>query len=412
MTEQPAPTPSSGSGLRQILLATVIAGALGYVIQGVAYGMTDAEGRIAFAVLWGAVYLVVSCLSGIQQELTRASSRAVQGTGSRTWLLFTLIAAAVTAIVITAVFVVLGPRMFPADTASLIAAVVVACTGYALVASLSGAMYGVREWRGVAALTITDSALRAVAIIGALLAGATTMWLGWAIALPFTAAAMLIWLFVGREVLRHLELDAALPALLRHTGATLLASFAMGMLISGLPVLLQLLAADAGTELRASLMQVTTLTRAPLVVPILALQGFLLVQFRDAGPTLIPRLLKWLGLIGAAVVVIALAAAALGPWVMSWLYPAALALPAADFGIIVLSGGLTALMCVTSQAVLAASRHATYTAGWVVSAAATIAVLLLPMDAHARILIAFLVGPVLGSAVHLAAVLRVRRAAV
>lgn len=412
MTEQRAATSAGGSGLRQILLATVIAGALGYVIQGVAYGMTDAEGRIAFAVLWAAVYLVVSCLSGIQQELTRASSSAVRGTGSRTWLLFTLIAAAATAVVVAAVFIVLGPHMFPTDSTSLIAAVVVACTGYALVASLSGAMYGVREWRGVAALTVSDSALRAVAITGALLAGASTMWLGWAIALPFTAAAVLTWVFVGRGVLRHLELDATLPVLLRHTAATLLASFAMGMLISGLPVLLQLLAADAATELRASVMQVTTLTRAPLVVPILALQGFLLVQFRDAGPTLIPRLLKWLGLIGAGVVVIALAAAALGPWVMSWLYPSALALPAPDFGVIVLSGGLTALMCVTSQAVLAASRHAAYTTGWVVSAAATIGILLLPMDAHTRILVAFLVGPVLGSVVHLAAVLRVRRAAV
>ncbi|MDR2294949.1 MAG: hypothetical protein LBE05_07065 [Microbacterium sp.] len=411
MTDPAPPAASSGSGLRQILLATVIAGALGYVIQGVAYGMTDADGRIAFAVLWGAIYLVVSCLSGIQQELTRASSSSPQGTGARTWLLYTLVAAAATAIVITAVFAVLGPRMFPTDTASLVAAVVVACTGYALVASLSGAMYGVREWKGVAALTITDSALRALAITTALLAGASTMWLGWAIALPFIAAAALIWLFVGRRIRRHLMLDAPLRVLLRHTVATLLASLAMGMLISGLPVLLQLLAADAGTELRASLMQVTTLTRAPLVVPILALQGFLLVQFRDAGPALIPRLLKWLALIAAGVVVVAFAAAALGPWVMSWLYPAALPLPSADFGIIVLSGGLTALMCVTSQAVLAASRHTAYTSGWVLSAVATIAVLLLPLDAHTRILIAFLVGPVLGSAVHLAAVLRVRRAA-
>lgn len=410
MTEDARPEPAGG-GLKQILVATVVAGAIGYLIQLFVPTFVGPEQSALFLVMWSATYLVVSCLAGIQQEVTRASSHGTTGSGVRTWLTFTLAAAAVAGAGVAVVFALIGPTIFRADAPGLIGAVVVAAVGYTFVASISGAMYGTRTWNGVALMTISDSLLRAVAFAVALLCGGAVLLLGWATAVPFVLAAAIVWLAVRRDVLGHLVLDVGIGRLARNASVTLVASLAMGLLISGLPLLLSLLASDAPADLLTSLMLINNLTRAPLVVPILALQGFLLVQFRDAGPALLPRTLKWLGIVAAGVVVISGVAALFGPAIMAWLYPHVLTLGSVDFAVIVLGGGLTGIMCVTGQAVLAAARHREYTAGWIVSAAATIVVLLLPFDVHTRILTALVVGPALGVLVHLAAIARLRRAA-
>lgn len=403
-------TPRGSAGaLRKLLAATVVAGILGYLIQ-FAVPLLAPGSYLTFATMWSATYLVVGSLSGIQQELTRASRPRDDrlSSGFRTWARTSAAAAVAVAGAVAAIFSVLGGRLFPDETLPLVCAVVVAAIGYTLVATISGALYGVQNWTAASGMTMLDASLRALAIGGVLLAGGGTVGLGWATAAPFALAAAVLWLLAGKQIRNDLHLDVDMSKLMRNVAATVIASLATGILISGLPALLRMLAPDAGDALLASTILLITLTRAPLIIPLLALQGYLLVMFRDhAAGRALGRIMLWSTAVLATAGLFAATAAWLGPSVMSWLFPEFTILSSGTLAAIVLSAGLTGVLCVTGPAVLAAARHRWYVAGWVTSAAITIGLLLAPLDAVTRITLALLLGPLGGVAVHAFAIFRV-----
>ncbi|MFC5434564.1 hypothetical protein ACFPJ2_12840 [Microbacterium suwonense] len=402
---EPAAGRATRGGLRHILIATAIAGGIGYLIQ-LAVPIVAPDAYLDFATMWSATYLVVTCLSGIQQELTRASRRGPAGSGFRTWSRFAITSGITATGLVAVIFWVSGPRLFPAETLPFVGVVALATFGYCLVAAISGAVYGLTEWGAVAGMTVVDAVIRVILIASALLAGGSAILLGWATAVPFLLAALVIWLWVGRRIRHHLVIDVPMVRLFKNSAATVAASLSTGALISGLPMILKAFAPDAGVDLLASFILVITLTRAPLVVPLVALQGYLLVSFRDSAHGSASRILRWTTAVLGVVIVLAVAAAVAGPALMTWLFSGFLILTPMDFALIVLSAGLTGVMCITGPAVLAMNRHAWYTSGWVVSAGATIVVLLLPIEAHTRVVAALLMGPLLGAIVHVIAVAR------
>ncbi|MFD6697515.1 MULTISPECIES: hypothetical protein [unclassified Microbacterium] len=400
----------AGRGLRTVLLATVLAGGVGYLIQALVPPLLTQINYLAFTTFWSATYLVVSCLAGVQQELTRASRSGASGTGYRTWRLFAVSASVTAALVVAAIFSMIGGHIFPVDTIALVAAITIAAFGYCLIAAVSGALYGVQDWPGVGGMTVADSLIRAATLGIALLMGGTAAMLGWAVAVPFLLAVIVVWLWRGRRISGRLQLDVGLSQLLRNTSATLIASLATGALISGLPLLLRALASDAGVGFLASLILVISLTRAPLVVPLVALQGFLLVHFRENRHHA-ASVLRWVG--GLLLIVSGLSALAawLGPVILHALYPGFDPLSGVVFAAIVASAGLTGVLCITGPALLAASRHRWYVAGWLVSALMTVVVLAAPGDAQLRILVALVAAPVVGAVVHGVALVRTGQSA-
>lgn len=409
MADSTAPSEQQ-NGLRHVLIATAVAGAIGYLIQFLVPVFAPGS-YLQFATAWSAIYLVVTGLSGIQQEITRAARGDASAPSTRTWLSFTGIAAMTATVAVVVLIGLSSARIFTSDAAAFTAVVATAAFGYTLVASFSGAAYGLKDWRAVASMTIADAVLRAAAIGLALLAGGAAVALGFAVAVPFIVAVALLWGWRGQRFMRTVALDVPLRRLIANSSATVLASLATGALISGLPLLLRAFASDAGEAMLSSLILVITLTRAPLVVPLLALQGYLVVSFRDRAQNVTSRVLKWAGLVLAAAMLLSVLAALLGPLIMSWLYRDFAVVSAWDFAWIVLSAGLTAVMCVTGPAVLAARRHAWYTAGWAISAVVSVGVLLLPVDPHTKIMTALILGPLSGAALHVAAVRAQRPAA-
>jgi O-antigen/teichoic acid export membrane protein len=389
----------TGQGLRTVLLATVIAGGIGYLIQALVPPLLTQSNYLIFTTFWSATYLIVSCLAGVQQELTRASRFGPNGDGLRVWQKFTATTAITAAVVVLVVFLAIGGRIFPSDTLALVAAISVAAFGYCLIAAVSGALYGVQDWCGVGGMTVADSLIRAAALGVALLLGGTAALMGWAIAVPFLLAVVLIWAWRGRRISDHLQLDVGLSRLFRNTSATLLASLATGALISGLPLLLRALVPDAGEGLLASSILVISLTRAPLVVPLVALQGYLLVQFRE-NRRHSSVVLLWIGALLVVVAVLSGLAAWLGPVIMDMIYPRFEALTGTVFAAVVASAGLTGVLCITGPALLASNRHRWYVAGWLLSAIVTVAVLVAPGAPEVRILVALVAAPIAGAAVH------------
>jgi O-antigen/teichoic acid export membrane protein len=388
--------------LAYVLAATAIAGAIGYIIQALVPGFVGASEYVAFSVFWSIVYLVVSALAGLQQEVTRATHMRAAGEppGWRVIGAFGLCASAIALALLGASSPLWAPSLFGAQSAPLVIALLVGAVGYSFVALLSGALYGVRDWGGVAAMTVTDSAIRLCLICGALMIGAGTVVLGWAVALPFAIAVVSVWLFTGRRVRRDAAIDVGLRGLARNSISTVLASTATGLMISGLPFLLGITRQGIAPGLLASLILVITLTRAPLVIPLLALQSYLVVTFRDHPASARRRVVVWSAALVGASVVLAAAAIWVGPWVVNLLYGDRYALPSAAYAFIVLSAGLTGLLCITGPAVLAAGRHGWYLAGWATASVALVVLLSAPLARPEGILVALVAAPLFGVGVH------------
>ncbi|MET0862058.1 MAG: hypothetical protein ABW091_13635 [Microbacterium sp.] len=396
---------SAASGLRNILVATAIAGILGYVVQLLAPALLASdESYITFSVYWSTMYLFVAALSGVQQEITRGA-REVDGGAPRSPLgRYTIIVAAVSLSAVIVMAALLGPLILPGSTVVLAAALGVGVIGYILVAVLGGVLYGLRLWAAVAALTISDALFRAVLVVVGLLAGWSAELIAFAISIPFGLAFLAVWLGVRRAVSGRVVLDVPLRRMLTNTLGTVLAAAAMGVLMNGLPTLLGITSREADPAVLAGLILAITVTRAPIVVPLLALQSYFLSILRGRGPVLRRRIFIALGVTAAGVAVLSCAAALVGPWAIGVISGGRFTISAAMMATITAGAGLVAMMCITGPALLAQDRHVPYAAGWVVAAALTPIALLLPIALDARVALTLLVPPVVGLTVHLVAI--------
>lgn len=386
--------------LRWVLGATAIAGATGYLIQLVAPAFV--KDYLSFSVFWSVMYFIGAALSGLQQEATRASHRRAEYTSEYGWSTlrtYGAVGAAAMVVLVLASAPLWASRVFTNSAPALVAALCVGIIGYALTATISGALYGISAWRGVAAMTVTDSVVRMLTVGIAVLAGAGTAILGWAIAVPFLVAVSVVWAIFGARVRDELALDAPLHTLYRNGARTVVASAAMGAMISGLPFLLSGARHEGGVAELETLILVITLTRAPLVIPLLALQSYLVLSFRGMSPG--RRLLLWCAAFLGLTAALAALASWLAPLILNLLYADRyVQLPPLAYAAIVASAGLTGLMCITGPAVLAGARHTWYVAGWVIAAVTLIALLWMPVEQLPRDLWAIVLAPVAGALVH------------
>lgn len=398
---------SARAGLRSILLATVIAGIFGYAIQLLAPAfLAEDSAYVTFTVYWSTLYLCVATLSGIQQEITRAAAPVVDQPPSPVLRQFTLISIAVTLVVVVVLALLFGHLILPSSTLALAVALGIGVVGYLLVAVLSGVLYGLRMWTAVAGITILDAGFRALLVLTALAAGLGEEWITLAASVPFGLAFIVMWLRMRSRVVGRFRLDVPLRRLLAHTAGTVVAAASMGIIMNGLPMLLRLTSADAQPSVLAGIILAISITRAPIVLPLLALQSFFISVFRGQGAAITRRIFLYLGVGVVVIAVLAGVAWLIGPWAIGWLSAGRFEIEPAIMAAITTSAGLVALLCVTGPALLGERRHTPYVAGWVVTALLTIGALLLPIDLISRLSLALLVPPAVGLLVHLGALLR------
>lgn len=389
-----AAVPRRRSGLAIILVATAVAGVASYLLTWIVPRVIGFADYATFAIFWAALYLVVGTLSGLQQEVTRATVPLLPGATSHVNRArnFGIAVAGVTFVVVLAVSV------FWAGALALPLAVGTA--SYALVAVLGGSLFGLSQWRSAAALVIADAVLRLLAVCAVLLFTHDIAALAWAAALPFGLALVLMWPFVRGHVVGKAQLDVGYGQLSVNVSRTLLAAASTGVMVSGFPLLLGVTSPGAPAAILGLYILAITLVRAPLVVVASALQGYLIVQFRDA-PDLAPRrfLRIQLAVAGVGIVLCALGWF-VGPAVFAWLFPGE---PVPDgwfVAALVASSALVAAVYVSGSVVLARAQHLAYSVGWLVGAVATMTLLVLPVDFATRTILALLVAPVAALAVH------------
>ncbi|WP_454138763.1 hypothetical protein [Microbacterium paulum] len=400
---------SSRRGLLSILGATAVAGASGYLIQlAAARLLPDAHDYVSFSVFWSTLFLIGSAVGGVQQEIARATRPATRHVRTSTLGPFIATAVALAVMVSVVATLMVAPIAFAGSTMGMGSALAVGLAGYVLTAVVTGILYGVQRLRAVAALIVLDAVLRAVAVMTAFLVHAPPDVVAMAIALPFGLAVAALWLVIGRKVSRTFDLDVSPRRLAAGTAHTVVAATAMGVMVTGMPLLFRLALTDAAIGAVASLTLVVTLTRAPFIIPLMALQSYLTVSYRDSPEIARARVWRYLAIAAALATLAAL---------VSWFVVPAL-IPVISGGqyqtsslsavVVVLSAVMVGCLCVTGPALLAQANHRVFTAGWVVAATLTILVLFfLPAEAEARAFTALLLGPVGGLLVHLVALRRV-----
>ncbi|WP_256921932.1 lipopolysaccharide biosynthesis protein [Leifsonia sp. NCR5] len=414
-------TQPAGSGGRSsvvlILGATVVSGLAGYVVTWRVFTSVGAAGYGVFSVFWSALFLVVGILFGLQQESTRAVAQtAVQavdagagrvGAGAaaairRTsmWS-FAAMVAVVVVIAVLATSLLWATPSLGAQNAGLAWFVAFGAGLNCLVAAASGVMAGAGMWRQLAAIVALDGVLRVIGVVAVLAFTDDLVALAIAVILPFPVSLAIVFASAPKALVANARVSIGLSTLIANTGRTMLAASATAVLINGFPLVLSFFSGPDNHADLGSLVLAVTLTRAPILVPLMALSSFLVSQFSHHPERATRTMLTIIAGIAAVIVVLCLAAWLWGVPVMQFVFGAQFDLGADVLVALIASSGLIGALCVSGSAVLAKGLHGGYATGWVVASLVSLAVLFIPLDLPIRAALALASGPAVGLVVHL-----------
>jgi O-antigen/teichoic acid export membrane protein len=177
----------------------------------------------------------------------------------------------------------------------------------------------------------------------------------------------------------------------------------------GFPVLLKLTSAELGAEGGVVILAVT-LTRAPLLVPLTAMQGNLIAHFVDERSHRLRALVSPALIIAGIGGVGVLLAGLVGPWLLHSAFGSDYQASSALLAWLTAAAVSIALLTLTGAAAVAAALHRAYSLGWVGATVASGLLLLLPLALETRTVVGLLCGPLVGIGVHLFALGRGGRA--
>lgn len=420
MTDAAAPLDPLGAGgsgpatrgsVARVGVATAITAVCGYAVLYLAARDLEPAGFSVFGVFWGAFGLVTGAANGLLQEATREVRSAhhtpeANPPGART---HPMRVAALVGVVAAAAIAGTSPlwagHVFVASRPLSVTLLSVGLAGFCLHATLLGMLAGVNRWTQYGSLMVTDAVIRVAVAVA-------TFALGWGLVgfLWATVAGALAWLIMlvvspaTRSAARLLT-PGGTATFLRGASHSIAAAGASAILVMGFPVLLKATSGDLGSAGGVVILAVT-LTRAPLLVPLTAMQGNLIAHFVDQRTGRLRALIAPAAIVAGVGLVGVVAAAALGPWLLRSAFGADYRADGALLAWLTVAAVAIALLTLTGAATVAAASHRAYSAGWVGATVAAVLLLLLPLALETRTVVALLCGPMVGIAVHLAALAR------
>ncbi|MEX3646488.1 hypothetical protein [Mycolicibacterium porcinum] len=405
----PATGPITRSSVARVGAATAVSALCGYAVLYLAARDLEPAGFSVFSVFWGAFGLVTGAANGLLQEATRevrsARHRDLSGAPTTHPMRIAGLVGIVAALVIAASSPLWSAHVFAESRALSVVLLSVGLAGFCLHATLLGMLAGVNRWTEYGALMVTDAGTR-VAV------AAATFVLGWGLAgfLWATVAGAVAWLImlIAAPAARMAAglLTAGSPAtFLRGAGHSIAAAGASAILVMGFPVLLKATSGDLGAAGGVVILAVT-LTRAPLLVPLTAMQGNLIAHFVDQRDKRLRALLAPAAVVAGLGAVGVAAAGLLGPWLLRVAFGEEYLAGGALLAWLTAAAVAIAMLTLTGAATVAAALHRAYALGWIIATFAAVALLLLPLGLEERTIIALLCGPLVGIAVHLVALAR------
>jgi O-antigen/teichoic acid export membrane protein len=412
--------PVARGSMARVGTATAVTAFCGYAVIYLAARDLAPSGFSVFGVFWGAFGLVTGAANGLLQETTRE----VRSTGyagdlaavpipdrPRTHpLRLAMLIGVAAAAVIAGSSPLWSGRVFVEERWLSVALLSVGLAGFCMHATLLGMLAGTNQWTRYGALMVTDAVIR-VAI------AATTVVLGWRLVgfLWATVAGAVAWLLLllaspTARVTARLLTPGGTATFLRGAAHSITAAGASAILVMGFPVLLKLTSSELGAEGGVVILAVT-LTRAPLLVPLTAMQGNLIAHFVDERSDRIRALLAPAAIIGGIGAVGVLAAGVVGPWLLRVAFGPQYQASSALLAWLTAAAVAIAMLTLTGAAAVAAALHRAYSLGWVGATVASGLLLLLPLSLQTRTVVGLLCGPLVGIGVHLLALSRVERIA-
>ncbi|WP_285313373.1 hypothetical protein [Pseudarthrobacter sp. fls2-241-R2A-168] len=299
-----------------------------------------------------------------------------------------------------------APSVLGSSTLWLLPTLALAAVAYSGHSALAGASAGAQEWTLYSQLMSAEAVFRLTTVGCSVLLGVGLLGLEFTCALA--AALWLAFLLLSPTArgAAAARADVPRPLYLQQIGHAMLSSSATAALIVGFPVILSFTSTAQELASAGGLLLAIQLTRAPIMVPLQAFQGVAIAAFVNQRNRGIRALYKPAALFIAVGVAGGIAAGLLGPWLMELLFPGKYEVPAWLLATLTFDAALMAVLTLTGTAALAVGIHRAYSIGWVSGTAVSILCLLLPLPLSVRTALALAAGPALGSAIHVASIVR------
>lgn len=405
--------PVARGSMARVGTATAVTALCGYGVIYLAARDLAPSGFSVFGVFWGAFGLVSGAAFGLLQETTREVRACayldVAPTKRTHPLRVGALLGVAAAVVIAGTAPLWSGRVFVEERWLSVALLCAGLAGFCVHTTLLGMLAGINQWTQYGALMVTDAVIR-VAI------AAATVVLGWHLTgfLWATVGGAIAWLIllVASPVTRaaaRLLTPGGTATFLRGAAHSITAAGASAILVMGFPVLLKLTSAELGAEGGVIILAVT-LTRAPLLVPLTAMQGNLIAHFVDERSDRVRALIAPAGIVAGIGAVGVLAAGAVGPWLLRFAFGPQYHASSALLAWLTAAAVAIAMLTLTGAAAVAAALHRAYSLGWVGATVASGLLLLLPLSLQTRTVVGLLCGPLVGIGVHLVALSRAGRA--
>jgi len=402
------------------------------VIVAVAPMLFDAPSYAAFMVFWGVMFTFSGVLTGFNLEATRAISAASVAEGAESANVATgaggtetigselnatagprvvWVAAALTlilSVLVAATAVWWGPVQFPAYALPLAFVVAFGVAGCGIYMAVGGALAGSGRWSFYAGQISVYAGLQLVLVVLITLFTHSVVAAAFAVTLSFLVGVALLTVSPAARAAAAIRTNAPLRTLLLQFGAAALASGASAVLVIGFPALIALTTSREIIETAGPLFLALTLTRAPLMIPLNAVQGVVVSHFAKQRAQGLKALLPII-LIALIVGGVAIAGAwALGPWLLKVIWGPAFIVNGPTLGALTAGATTLAVITLTGAVCQSLTLHKAFVLGWVVSVVLAVALLFLPLPLMVRAPLALAVGPLAGIVIHLVALQRAR----
>jgi hypothetical protein len=389
------------------------------IVAGTPWLFSNAVDQATFMVFWSVLFTFSGVLTGLSLEVTRAVGQSepqhtLVGGAAENDLLKApsqragtpiVVIAAICGIVLAAAVAATSPlwaaRQFATDAVPLAMVVGLGVLLSATYHGTVGALAGKKSWSTYSFLIAADSGLRLVLVIGAALITGSLIFTAGAAGLAFGVWALFWLVSPNAKLAKSVRVNEPISAILPRFSAAAVATGSSALLVIGYPALLSMTSSAEVIGAAAPLLLALTLTRAPLMIPLNAVQGIIIAHFsrnRSQGIKALWPICRIALLVGA----LAIAGAWLvGPWLLETIWGSEFLVAGPVLGGLTAGATALAVLTLTGAVSQASNLHKTFVAGWIAAVTIAVLTLLVPLQIEHRAIIGLIVGPLCGIVVHL-----------